>query len=108
MIALLLVAVGFALGYAARHVRPLALIDDWAWEQVYVRTRDLRDNPARRRRPGWWLAQVVFAVELLGALVVRPRRTVHAWRHRHDPPPPRGPAVRITATAHTTPDHEGN
>ncbi|MEU9065847.1 hypothetical protein AB0D60_02985 [Streptomyces sp. NPDC048306] len=94
MIAALLV-VAFALGYGARCVRPLSRIDDWAWEQIHVRTRDLRDNPARRRRPGWWLAQAVFAVEILGALAVRPRQTAHAWRHRHDPPPARGPAPVI-------------
>ncbi|MFD0053001.1 hypothetical protein ACFVHR_04655 [Streptomyces sp. NPDC127168] len=89
------VAAGFLLGYTARHVRPLERIDTWAWDQNYLRSRDLRDDPTRRRRPGWWLAQTVFAVEILGALIIQPRRTAHAWRHRHDPPPPRGPAPKI-------------
>lgn len=95
--ALGLLASGFALGYTARCVRPLHRIDNWAWDQDYQRRRDLRDNPTRRRQLGWWAAQVVFAVEMLTALVVYPRRTVHAWRHRHDPPPPRGPAMKVRA-----------
>ncbi|MFC8873204.1 hypothetical protein [Streptomyces ardesiacus] len=102
MIALLLVGVGFVLGYAARRVRPLALIDDWAWEQDYVRARDLRDDPARRRRPGWWLAQVVFAVEIAGIFAVHPRRTARQWRHRHDPPHKSPPVIVISTT-----DQEG-
>lgn len=92
---LLAAAIGFALGYTARCVRPLHRINNWAWDQDYQRRRDLRDNPTRRRQPGWWAAQAVFAVETLAALVLYPRRTVHAWRHRNDPPPSRSPAVRV-------------
>ena len=87
-------ALGFTAGYAACCVRPLARIDTWAWDQVYRRGRELRDGPARKR-PGWWAAQAVFAVELLVALAVSPRHTVNAWKHRNDPPPPRSPAVKI-------------
>lgn len=97
MTAALLVAAGaalYGLGYVARCVRPLQRIDTWAWEQDYLRCRDLRTGPARRR-PGWYVAQTVFAVEVAGLLVVRPRRMVHEFRHRNDPPAPREPAPRF-------------
>lgn len=87
------IVAAFAAGYTARIVRPLDRIDTWAWEQDYRRGRELRDGTAGRRRSGWWVAQAVFAVELVAALVLRPRTTVHAWRHRKDPPP-RSPAPR--------------
>lgn len=87
------IVVAFAAGYAARIIRPLDQIDTWAWDQDYRRARELRDGTAGRRRPGWWAAQAVFAVEIVAALVIRPRATVHAWRHRHDLPP-RSPAPR--------------
>lgn len=94
-LAVAIAAPAFAAGYAARIVRPLDRIDTWAWDQDRRRARELRDGTAGRRRPGWWAAQTVFAVEIVAALVVRPRDTVHAWRHRKDPPPPRSPAVQI-------------
>jgi hypothetical protein len=97
MSAALLAAAGaalFALGYAARCVRPLQRLDDWAWDQVDRRARELRDGPARKR-PGWWAAQAVFAVEVAGLFVVRPRQMARQWRHRNDPPPPRGPALQF-------------
>lgn len=99
MSALLLAAAGaalYALGYAAHCIRPLQRLNIWAWDQVYRRSRELREGPAPRR-PGWWAAQAVFAVEIAGLLVVHPRRTVRQWRHRNDPPPHRSPAVRITS-----------
>lgn len=91
----LAITTAFAAGYAARTIRPLDRIDTWAWDQGYRRARELRDGTAGRRRPGWWAAQAVFAVELVAALVIRPRATVHAWRHRKDPAPPRSPAPRF-------------
>ena len=96
MITLTALLAAFAAGYLARHIRPLHRLDNWAWDQDYNRRRDLRDNPTQRRRPGWYAAQAVFTVELLAALVLHPRRTVHAWRHRNDPPPARGPAVKVS------------
>lgn len=92
---LLAIAAAFAAGYTARIIRPLDRIDTWAWDQDYRRARELRDGTAASRRPGWWVAQAVFAVEIVAALVLRPRETVNAWRHRNDPPPPRSPAVAI-------------
>lgn len=102
MIALLLaVAAGFILGYAARCVRPLQWLDDWSWDQVDRRSRDLRDGPARRR-PGWYAAQAVFAVQIVGLFVVHPRRVARQWRHRNDPPPKSPPVIVISTT-----DREG-
>lgn len=95
MIAVLLAAAaGFGLGYAARHVRPLSALDEWAWDQVHRRSRDLRVGPARKR-PGWYGAQAVFAAEVFGLFVVHPRRMARQWRHRNDPPPPRSPAPQF-------------
>jgi hypothetical protein len=90
----LVAVIAFTVGYAAACYRPLQRIDNWAWDQVHRRNRDLRHGPARRR-PGWFAAQAVFAIEILGLLVIRPRQMVQEFRHRHDPPPPRSPAVRI-------------
>jgi uncharacterized protein YndB with AHSA1/START domain len=101
MSAALLAAVGaalFAAGYAARCVRPLRRLDDWAWDQVHRRARDLRTGRAWKR-PGWFVAQAVFVVEVAGLFAVRPRQMARQWRHRNDPPPPRSPAVTVTTTA---------
>jgi hypothetical protein len=75
----LALAAAFTAGYAACLYKPLARIDTWAWDQVYRRTSDLRDGHARRR-PGWYAAQAVFAVELAAAFLMRPRDTVASIR----------------------------
>ncbi|MCT9145375.1 hypothetical protein [Streptomyces violarus] len=99
MIAALLAAgAGFALGYAARSIRPLSALDTWAWDQVHRRARELRTGPARKR-PGWWAAQAVFAVEVAALFIVRPRQMARQWRHRNDPPPRKSPPVIVTTTA---------
>lgn len=69
----------FALGYTTRCYRPLHRIDTWAWNQIDRRASDLRAGPARRR-PGWYAAEAVFAVELTAAFVLAPRDTVAAVR----------------------------
>jgi hypothetical protein len=71
----LAITAAFAAGYAARHYRPLARIDTWAWQQVDRRTTDVRGGRLRRR-PAWYGAQAVFAVEVAVAFVVQPRDTV--------------------------------
>lgn len=81
----LAIVAAFAAGYGARHYRPLDRIDDWAWRQVDRRNADLR-NGHTRRRPGWYTAQAVFAVEIAGAFVIQPRETVahiRQTRERH-------------------------
>jgi hypothetical protein len=75
----IVVVVAFALGYATRHYRPFDRIDTWAWDQDRRRLRDLREGSARRR-PGWYGAQAVFAVELAVAFVIQPRATVSSVR----------------------------
>jgi hypothetical protein len=75
----LALAAAFTAGYAACLYKPLARIDAWAWDQVARRTRDLRTGPCRRR-PSWYAAQAVFAVELAAAFTLRPRDTVASIR----------------------------
>lgn len=85
----LLYAVLLAAGYALGRIKPAARASSWAhW--LFVGT----DRPTRRH-VRWWLAQVVFLGEIVVLLSTRPRQTVHAWRHRNDPPPPRSPAPQI-------------
>lgn len=82
---LLLVALA---GYALGRLQPGRRASDWAhWLMV--------GTPATRREWRWWAAQPVFAVEIMWLLTCHPVRTVHAWRHRKDPPPPLGPPVRV-------------
>lgn len=98
MIAALLAGVlGFAMGYAARILRPVRRVDTWAWDQVYRRSRDLRDGRPRKR-PGWYGAQLALAVEVAGLLVVRPRQMIRHWRTRNDPPRKSPPVVIISTT----------
>lgn len=95
----------FAAGYAARCIQPLHRLDSWAWRQVDRRTSDLR-NGQDRRRPGWYVAQAVFAAQIGVAFMVWPRRTWDAWQHRNDPPPPSSPAVKVGRP--TIPDRQVN
>ncbi|MEW1638615.1 hypothetical protein AB0469_31725 [Streptomyces sp. NPDC093801] len=87
MTALLLVA-AVSVGYLAGRARPAPRASDWAWLQI-----DRRRAPRSSWR--WWAAQPVFAVEIAVLLATRPRATVHAWRTRNEPQPPRSPAPRI-------------
>lgn len=84
-IALTALATGYALGRARLGHRA----SDWAHWNTY------RPNPLTRREWRWWAAQPVFAVEIAALLATHPVRTVKAWKHRNDPPPPLGPPLRI-------------
>lgn len=78
-----------AAGYILGRLKPCARASSWAhW--LFFGTR----RPTRRQTL-WWLAQAVFLCEIIVLLATRPRATVHAWKHRNDPPPPRSPAPRI-------------
>ncbi|MFE6225450.1 hypothetical protein [Streptomyces sp. NPDC057854] len=88
--ALAAVALALAAGYLTGRIRPGHRASDWAHWLTY------RQNPVTRREWRWWAAQAVFAVEIAALLATHPRRTLHNWRHRNDPPPPRSPAPRIT------------
>lgn len=82
----LLVAAALAVGYLLGRWRPAHRASDWAAWLPYSRP------PVTRRHVRWWLAQVVYAAEIARMFAVAPRETARAWRHRHDPPPPRSPA----------------
>lgn len=80
------VLVGLLAGYGIGRWRPAHRASDWAHWLAY------RTTAVTRRDWRWWLAQPVYAAEIARMLLLRPRATVRAWRHRNDPPPPRGPA----------------
>ncbi len=84
-----LIANALILGYTLGRWRPAHRASDWAHWLMY------RTPRVTRRDWHWWAAQSVYACEIAVMLATRPRATVHAWRHRHDPPPPRSPAPRI-------------
>lgn len=86
---LLAVTALLAAGYALGRYRPAHRASSWAHWLFYG-----TDRPTRRD-PRWWLAQTVFLAEIVVLLTTRPRQTLHPWKHRNDPPPPRSPAVRI-------------
>lgn len=81
---LTLLAAGYALGRA----RPAHRASDWANWQKY-------DSALRRRRARWWTVFVILSAENLTWLLLHPARGWHAWQHRNDPPPPRGPALQF-------------
>ncbi|MFF9088620.1 hypothetical protein ACF1BE_19750 [Streptomyces sp. NPDC014991] len=91
MSAALLAAAGaalLALGYGLGRYRPARRTSDWAhWEAAGRR-------PARHTAR-WWVMYTILSVEELGWLLAHPVQAAHAWRHRNDPPPPRGPALRF-------------
>ncbi|MCT2591112.1 hypothetical protein LHJ74_14540 [Streptomyces sp. N2-109] len=79
-------AAALAAGYVLGRIRPARRASDWAWCTI-------RRSAVTRNTWRWWATQPVFGVEIVLLLATRPRATVRAWRHRHDPPPPRSPAV---------------
>lgn len=84
----LVIVAALAVGYALGRVRPAARASSWAHWLMY-------DRSVTRRHPRWWLAQGVFLAEIVVLLTTQPRQTIHAWKHRNDPPPPRSPAPVI-------------
>lgn len=96
MLTALTAAALLAAGYTLGRCRPWRRASDWAWWNVGV------GKPRwTRRQVCWWLAQGVFAIEIAGALVTRPRLTLRVWRHRHDPPPPRSPVMTFRHVSRT-------
>lgn len=83
--ALLLAAL--VLGYLVGRLRPLRRTCDWANWQTYGRLV--------RRGPRWWVVWTVLSAENIAWLIAHPVRGWHAWKHRNDPPPPRGPAMQV-------------
>jgi hypothetical protein len=75
-----------AAGYALGRYRPAHRASDWANSQRYGH------RPTGVRYAAMW---TLLSAENLGWLLAHPRQGWHAWRHRNDPPPPRGPAVHV-------------
>lgn len=69
-------------GYAIGRYRPYEKLADWTDWQLRFHLNRWTSRPR----------QVVLFTLLL---ITDPVRTVHGWRHRNDPPPPRSPAVQI-------------
>lgn len=70
---------GVAVGYVLGRIKPYERLADWTdWQ--------LRFHLAR------WTSRPRQAALFTLLLITDPRRTVHAWKHRNDPPPPRSPA----------------
>ncbi|MFC9268982.1 hypothetical protein ACFTXJ_14565 [Streptomyces zhihengii] len=89
MIVLLAATAALAGGYFLGRWEPARRASNWAhW-------RELRHPRPTRRQPVWWVMQAVFLCEVVVLLATRPRQTVHAWRHRHDPPPARSAAPAL-------------
>lgn len=73
--------VGYALGRARLGHRA----SQWAaWQSI------------GKRPTGWRYAATwtVLSAENIGWLLVHPVQGWHAWQHRNDPPPPKGPPLR--------------
>ncbi|WP_329474291.1 hypothetical protein OIE75_40980 (plasmid) [Streptomyces sp. NBC_01723] len=87
--ALVLLAVGYVIG----RYRPYQRLGDWADWQLRFHLNRWTSRPRQA---------ALFALLLL----TDPVRTVDAWRHRKDPPPPLSPAVRINGPR--IPDHTVN
>lgn len=47
-------------------------------------------------RPRRWAVYAVLSAENIGWLIAHPVQGWDAWKHRHDPPPARGPALTFT------------
>lgn len=76
------------LGYAVGRYRPLHRATTWAaWQ---------RHDPhlAGWRKTAVWL---LLSAENLGWLLLHPVRGWRAWQKRHDPHPPRSPALTFTS-----------
>ncbi|MGW4493809.1 hypothetical protein [Streptomyces sp. NPDC004376] len=73
-------------GYILGRARLGHRASDWAnWQRLSAR-------PTGLRYAAVW---TVLSAENIGWLLAHPVRGWHAWQHRHDPPPPRSPAVRF-------------
>ena len=84
-----LYVVALAVGYLLGRARLGHRASQWAaWQSVGTR-------PTGLRFAAMW---TVLSAENIGWLLAHPVKSVHAWKHRNDPPPPRSPAVAIRRT----------
>jgi hypothetical protein len=91
----LLIVAALAAGYLLGRLRPFDRLDTWVWHQFTFGSTWFDTKPRQA---------VLLAVHAL----VRPAATLDIWRHRHDPPPGRGPAPQIAdwATTRTDPGED--
>jgi hypothetical protein len=71
-----------AAGYGLGRWRPWYRLGDWVDWQL-------------RFRLNRWSSRPRQAALLVLLLATDPAFAVRSWRHRHDPPPPRSPAIRV-------------
>jgi hypothetical protein len=75
-----------AAGYALGRCQPAHRASDWAhWQHSGTHPTGLR----------YAAMFVILSAENLAWLVFHPVQGVRAWKHRNDPPPPRGPALQF-------------
>lgn len=79
----LLIVAALSVGYLLGRIRPYERLADWAnWQLRFHLDR--------------WTTKPRMAALFSLLLLTDPIRTVSAWRHRKDPPPPpRSPAPKI-------------
>lgn len=82
MITTAVVLGALAVGYVLGRIRPFDQLDTWLWRRLTFGGPWVH---SRRHQV------LVFAVHVL----VRPAASVRAWRHRHDPPEPLSPPLRV-------------
>lgn len=67
----LIVVAAMVVGYMLGRWRPAHRASDWAWWGLGV------GRPSwTRKDPRWWLAQCVFAAEIVAMFTTRPRQTI--------------------------------
>jgi hypothetical protein len=81
VIAILLLA-ALAVGYTVGRLRPWDRLDTWVWRRFTFGGTWTRSKPQR-------------LLTIAAHVLVRPRVSLDIWRHRHDPPTPRSPALQI-------------
>lgn len=83
---LTLVALGtLSLGYALGRWQPAAHALDWA----------MREGRRQPTGPRYWTVWTVKSIDNLLWIARHPIKSLHAWRHRHNPPPPLSPPIQV-------------
>ncbi|MFB7461258.1 hypothetical protein [Streptomyces sp. NPDC056188] len=76
-----------AAGYLIGRLRPYDRLATWVnWELRFHLDR--------------WTSKPRQVALFSLLLLTDPVRTVHAWRHRHDPPPPKSPLLKFRKLTH--------
>lgn len=86
-----------AVGYTIGRLQPARRASEWANWQHYGR------RPTGLRYAAVW---TILSAENLTWLACHPVKGWRAWKHRNDPPPARGPALKFNRP--TIPAHQVN